>query len=68
MKIQLITAVAALWSCRVKRPDPFDLSESTHPVISVVHNEKHGPEKLAENASNKVRKLLQSSMIDVLVE
>ncbi|NQV22753.1 MAG: hypothetical protein HQ518_00155 [Rhodopirellula sp.] len=35
--------------------------------ISVVHNEKHGLEKLAGNGSNNVRKLLQSSMIDVLV-
>ena len=29
MKIQLITAVAALWSCREKRPDPFDLCAGT---------------------------------------
>ena len=28
MKIQLITAVAALWSCREKRPDPLDSSEN----------------------------------------
>ena len=27
MKIQLITAVAALWSCREKRPDPLDSLE-----------------------------------------
>jgi hypothetical protein len=32
MKIQLITAVAALWSCREKRPDPLDSSKSLHPT------------------------------------
>jgi hypothetical protein len=29
MKIQLITAVAALWSCGENRPGPFDLCVGT---------------------------------------
>jgi hypothetical protein len=34
MKIQLITAVAALWSCREKRPDPLDSSVLDEQLLS----------------------------------
>jgi hypothetical protein len=34
MKIQLITAIAALLSCREKSPDPFDLSEDIDLAVS----------------------------------
>jgi hypothetical protein len=35
MKIQLITAVAALWSCREKRPDPNGTVVRLRPKVAL---------------------------------
>ncbi|MFT4559019.1 MAG: hypothetical protein ACI92S_004407 [Planctomycetaceae bacterium] len=56
MKIQLITAIAALWSCREKRPDRFGSSrqrrrDRRHPRVDA---ETVGPVPTGRMVTTKV--------------